>query len=327
MTHPSSDDHGLGLGIRRRGLPRGPRSAAQLLLDRLTEVLQQVEAIGHLIGLRRTLASTLRVETASIPADDLYTGMPTQPSAGGLDRAVGQHVDDLALLEVDHDRPVTTPLLPGPVINPDHPQRRCFIARAGMTLETAQDRVIALWQSQACHQALCRTTARGMAEKPGQIGHPAGPSGRWPGDIGKPIAERLPFAALILASPSRQAHPQRDRRPLSRQILQPANLPAVTTGGLDITYRTSSAPLAEGQNCPATVAALRPKELEAGSQSPFGIFDHATIDPVCSPAVKPDPRSHEVRKTPKDARHSNLRGQGGATRRDDDVLESHLWDP
>jgi hypothetical protein len=102
---------------------------------------------------------------------------------------------------------------------------------------------------------------------------------------------------LILASPSRQAHPQRDRRPLSRQILQPANLPAVTTRGLDITYRTSSAPLAEGQDRPATVVALRPKKLEAGSQSPFGILDHATIGPVCSKAVKPDPRSHEVRKT------------------------------
>ena len=34
-----------------------------------------------------------------------------------------------------------------------------------------------------------------------------------------------------------------------------------------------------------------------GSQCPFGIFDHATIDPVCSKAVKPDPRSHEVRQT------------------------------
>ena len=78
---PLPDDHedrglyavdGPILGIRRRqGLPRGPRSAAQLLLDRLTEVLQQVEAIGHLIGLRRALASTPGVETASIPADDL----------------------------------------------------------------------------------------------------------------------------------------------------------------------------------------------------------------------------------------------------------------
>ena len=77
VTNRSSDDHGRGLRIRRRGLPCGPRGAAQLLLDRLPEVLQQVEAIGHLLGPRRALASTFRVETAAIPADDLNTGMLT----------------------------------------------------------------------------------------------------------------------------------------------------------------------------------------------------------------------------------------------------------
>jgi hypothetical protein len=115
-----------------------------------------------------------------------------------------------------------------------------------------------------------------MSDQPGQIGHSAGPSGRWPGDVGKPIAEGLTIAGLVLASPSRQAHPQRDRRPLSRQILQMANLPAVPTGGLSIIPRTSSVPLSEGRDCPAPVAALGTQELEARSQRPFGIFDHAT---------------------------------------------------
>jgi hypothetical protein len=96
VTNPSSDDHGLGLGIRRRGLPGGPRGAAQLPLDRLAEVLQQVEAIGHLLGLRRALASAFRVEAATIPADDLDAAMLSQPLAGGLGRTVGQHVDNLA---------------------------------------------------------------------------------------------------------------------------------------------------------------------------------------------------------------------------------------
>jgi hypothetical protein len=59
----------------------GPRGAAQLLLDRVPEVLQQVEAIGHLLGPRRALASAFRLETATIPADDLNTGMLTQPPA------------------------------------------------------------------------------------------------------------------------------------------------------------------------------------------------------------------------------------------------------
>ena len=73
MTSPCSGDHGLRLGIRRRWRLRGPRSAAQLLLDGLPEVLQQMEAVGHLLGLRRALASAFRVETAAIPADDLST--------------------------------------------------------------------------------------------------------------------------------------------------------------------------------------------------------------------------------------------------------------
>jgi peptide/nickel transport system substrate-binding protein len=52
------------------------------------------------------------------------------PAAGRLGRPVGQHVDDLASFEVDHDRPVTTPPLPSPFIYPDHPHRRCLVARA-----------------------------------------------------------------------------------------------------------------------------------------------------------------------------------------------------
>jgi hypothetical protein len=74
--------------------------------------------------------------------------------------------------------------------------------------------------------------------------------------MGEPIAEGLTFAGLVLTSPSRQAHPQRDRCPLSRQVLQMAHLPAVTPGGLHITPGTPSAPLSDGRDRPASVAAL-----------------------------------------------------------------------
>jgi hypothetical protein len=114
-----------------------------------------------------------------------------------------------------------------------------------------------------------------MPEKSGQSGHPAGPSGRWPGDMGEPIAEGLTFAGWVLTSPSRQADPQRDRRSLSRQVLQMANLPAVTPGGLDITPGTPSAPLSDGRDRPASLATLGTQELEAGPKRPFGIFHHA----------------------------------------------------
>jgi hypothetical protein len=288
VADPSGSDHRLDVDSRRRSLLCGPRGAAQLLFDRLPEVLEQVEAIGHLPGLRRALASALRVEAAAIPADDLKSRMLAQPPTSGLGRPVGQHVDDLAPFEVDHDRPVAQALLPGPVIDPDHPNVRCPVARAGVTLQTSQDRVIALWQSEVGHQAFRRTTACGMADKPGEIGHPAGPSGRRPSDLGKPVAEGLTLAALVLASPSRQTHPQRHWRPLSRQVLQMTNLPAVTTGGLGITPGTSSAPLSERTDRPAPITAFRTQELEAGAERPHGIFHHGP------PAHSPSQRSSQA---------------------------------
>jgi hypothetical protein len=54
-----------------------------------------------------------------------------------------------------------------------------------------------------------------------------------------------------------------------------AHLPAVTPGGLHITPGTPSAPLSDGRDRPASVAALGTQELEAGPKRPFGIFHHA----------------------------------------------------
>jgi hypothetical protein len=91
VTNPSSDCHGLGRCIRRRGLPRGPRGAAQLLLDRLSEVLQQVEAIGGR-GAPKRLAghrgSPRRAPEASPPALNPSRKTPSALLLPGLCRAV-----------------------------------------------------------------------------------------------------------------------------------------------------------------------------------------------------------------------------------------------
>jgi hypothetical protein len=96
-----------------------------------------VKAISHLQSLRRAHASALRIETAAVPADDLNTGMLTQPLGGRLSRAVRQDVDDLPPFEVDYDRPVTKAFLPSPVIDPDYPHSRCVNLRDEIALETA----------------------------------------------------------------------------------------------------------------------------------------------------------------------------------------------
>ena len=76
---------------------------------------------------------------------------------------VGQQVGELPPLQIDHDRPIATALLPGPVVDADNPCRRVLAALGHMTLEVAQDCVVTLWQPKVGQQALCRTPARGMA--------------------------------------------------------------------------------------------------------------------------------------------------------------------
>ena len=190
--------------------------------------------------------------------------MPTLPSAGGLDRAVGQHVDDLALLEVDRDRPVTTPLLPGPVINPDHPQHRYFIARRDDALENCAG---------SCHRS---------------VAVPGLKSGALPDD--RPRHGRKAWPDL------RHRHRARRTRNVTgvpRRILQPANLPAVTTGELDITYRTSSAPRAEGQNRPATVGHSDPRSWRP---DPRAHLAYLIMPPSTQSAAQPSSLTHDHTK-------------------------------
>ena len=71
-----------------------------MLLDRLTQVLQHMKAVGHLPGLRRALTRAFGVETAPIAADNLDAGMLSQPLSGRLGRSVRYHIDHLTPLQI-----------------------------------------------------------------------------------------------------------------------------------------------------------------------------------------------------------------------------------
>ena len=63
---------GAGNGVfRQYWSDVGMTAKAHLLLDRRPEILNQMKAISHLSGLRRTLSGSLCVETTAISADDL----------------------------------------------------------------------------------------------------------------------------------------------------------------------------------------------------------------------------------------------------------------
>jgi hypothetical protein len=60
----------IAAGIRRRRLPGRLRGTAQLLLDRLAQVLQQMEAVGDLPSLWRALARAISIEASAVPANE-----------------------------------------------------------------------------------------------------------------------------------------------------------------------------------------------------------------------------------------------------------------
>ena len=58
--------------------------AAKLSLDGLTEVLQQMKAIGDLLRPRRALTRSLRIEPGTVAADHLHIRMILEPVGGAL---------------------------------------------------------------------------------------------------------------------------------------------------------------------------------------------------------------------------------------------------
>ena len=141
-----------------------------------------MEAVGDLPGLRRAPACALGIEAAAIAADDLDLRMLARAIGRSLRRAIRQHVDNLAPLQIDNDRPVSAALSPAPVVDASHPYRRAFAAIGPMAFEIPQNGIVALWKTETRHQTLCRPPAGGVADQMSEFAHPTGSPGKRPGD-------------------------------------------------------------------------------------------------------------------------------------------------
>ena len=89
-------------------------------LYRVAQVLPQVEAVGHLDGVRSALPGALGVGAGPVPADDLHARVVFQPLGESLGLAVGQHVDGLVCVHVDQDGRVGLAAPLGEIIHAQH---------------------------------------------------------------------------------------------------------------------------------------------------------------------------------------------------------------
>jgi hypothetical protein len=86
-------------------------------LDGLGQILQQVEAVSYLDGLRCSLRGPLRVAAGAITADELDGRMSREPGCKCLGLAVGEEIGYESLLNVDENRAVRVTFSPRPVVD------------------------------------------------------------------------------------------------------------------------------------------------------------------------------------------------------------------
>lgn len=103
------------------------------------EVLHQMEAVRHLLGLRRTSAGAFGIGPGAIPSHNLDPGMLLQPSRQGVRLAVRQQRDPLSPFQVDQHGAVGVALTKCPVI--DAQDRRGWANRQGRRTDQPQQRV------------------------------------------------------------------------------------------------------------------------------------------------------------------------------------------
>ena len=91
-------------------------------LDRLGEVLPQVEPVGDLDRVRRPGAGAVGVGAGAVPADHLDAGMGGQPVRERLGVAAFQQVQRGAGLAVDQHGAVVLAAPDREVVHPEHPR-------------------------------------------------------------------------------------------------------------------------------------------------------------------------------------------------------------
>src|ERR1700722_4228572 len=96
--------------------------SSEFFFYRLSQIQQQMKAVGNLSRLRCAAPSSAGIESEPVARDDLHFRMLLQPLRQLIGRALRQQVRYGSSFQIDQDRAVGLSLLPRPVIDTHHPQ-------------------------------------------------------------------------------------------------------------------------------------------------------------------------------------------------------------
>ena len=238
-------------GSRQRRLTRGFRRgfdgleclsndyrvSLEQALDRLTQVFEQVPAIGNLLGFRCTFRCCLGVGRRTVPADEFNARMILEPLRDGVSITIRQEIDDVAPLQVHDDRAVALPFAPRPVVDTDEARRRrCIVLER---FDTSEQRIRA-----GCHgETIGKTSPSFSSESKadGLVGLAKAVCGACigGGKTGKALGEDAPrtFGRRAEEAANRDIEPKGSTE--AREVIEPASVPTVNARSFRTTERAN----------------------------------------------------------------------------------------
>src|SRR5580658_1116106 len=188
-----------------------------------------MEPVSDLPRLRRTLVRALCIETTAVAADDFDLRMLAKPFGCSGGRAIRQHIDNLAPLQVDDDGTVSATLSPTPVIDARHSYSRLRMETDDLPFQMPQNGVVADWHAKTFHQSFGRPTTSAVAEKMNKFCDPLGPTSARTNNLRQLIRKRPTLTLSVQTSPTAHSHLHHHGGALHRQVLNMTEVSAVPT--------------------------------------------------------------------------------------------------
>ena len=192
-------NHRLALVVDVRGqqgASGGPGRAAELRLNGLAQVLQNMEAVGDLPRLRRAFMRALGERTAAIAADHLDVRMPLEPVRCRARRTIRQKIDHLSPLQVHDDGPISGALAPCPIID-TQALERSFRRGAPLLCRLSSAGSYHRWSACRSASSSVRLADRRACREMNQFRGSPGAARLRRGDLGQLLANVCRWQALL----------------------------------------------------------------------------------------------------------------------------------
>jgi hypothetical protein len=238
-----------------------------------------MESVSDLPRLGRTLARALCIQAAAIAADDFDLRMLAKPLGCPDSRAIRQHIDNLAPLQVDDDSPVSATLSPTPVVDARHPYSRFRVETGDLPFQMPKNSVVADRHAKTLHQLFSRPTTRAMAEKMNKLCDSLGATSVRTNNIRQLIRECPTFTLTVQTSPTAHLHLHHHGGALHREVLKMTEVSAVPTRRRLVASGTEAYFRSRGRDHPAIAIPLDPNNPHARPRSPIHVLSHARAYP------------------------------------------------